>query len=498
MNKNKTFLLSIFFYSIFYICNVSLAKTINTYESIAYQITPNLNERMLSVHAKYYGNFKNLEVIDLPYKWGNASYIEHIKNIQILNPEAKISINKKYNNELAIRLPCQTNFIEISYEIHFLKNDSNFDIQYLIFTQNLIHIPGHALFAVPNNLALNNNLEISVLWHNIPGEWRVESSHGSGKSQSFNSNSFDLLHSVFIIGKFRKYEFLIKNKPIRLCLYGSFDFSDKTIIRDTKKIIQSQRDFFNDYSSDNYLVVVLEPINKNAKMALMGGVGLYNSITTYFSHGITEKQFKLLFAHEHMHNWIGGTIQNSEEELNYWWSEGFTDYYSRVLSAKCGALSVNEFITEIYNILYEYYNSPVINVKNTMIKNKFWNSYDVYRQVYLRGFVFALFLNCKIKNNTKNSSTDEILRYFYSNNENIKFSNRNFLKVLQNINIYTKEIEKDFNDAIIKGRTISLAGCMLCLPLDKTKDFQQNDFYYRIKQKLTEEEEKQLFDFFNL
>ena len=42
-------------------------------------------------------------------------------------------------------------------------------------------------------------------------------------------------------------------------------------------------------------------------------------------------------------------IQNNEDEiLNYWWSEGFTDYYSRVLSLRSGEISIEEFISEVY------------------------------------------------------------------------------------------------------------------------------------------------------
>ena len=54
-----------------------------------------------------------------------------------------------------------------------------------------------------------------------------------------------------------------------------------------------------------------------------------------------------LFAHEHFHSWTGGKIRNNEqEELNYWWTEGFTEYYSRVLALRSGGLSIEEFIND--------------------------------------------------------------------------------------------------------------------------------------------------------
>ena len=57
--------------------------------------------------------------------------------------------------------------------------------------------------------------------------------------------------------------------------------------------------------------------------------------------------YYMYFAHEHFHTWVGGKIRNDkQEELNYWWSEGFTDYYSRVLALRSGGLSIEKFIDE--------------------------------------------------------------------------------------------------------------------------------------------------------
>lgn len=298
----------------------------------------------------------------------------------------------------------------------------------------------------------------------------------------------------------------IKDKRLRLCLYGKFDFNDQEIIQNTKKIIQSQRDFFNDYNFDNYLITVIEtPVTvietpeKNEKLASMGGIALRNSFAAYLSKGITKTQFKILLAHEHLHNWIGGVIRNAQEELNYWWSEGFTDYYARVLSTRYRSLSLDEFIAEVNDILKEYYSSPVINANNAKIKKEFWNSYDVYRQAYLRGFVFAVSLNCKIKRYAPNSSIDEILRYFHKNHKIIHFSNQNFIKALKETNIYTKEIEKYFEAKIITGKTISLEDCVCHLPIDQIKNPQQrNGFFYRINPKLNSRQKEQIINFFEL
>lgn len=155
----------------------------------------------MSVNAKYYGNFKNSETIDLPYKWGDKNYLRQIKNITISDSNSKISFNKKYNYELNIKLPKQTNLIEINYEIHLEDKNIPFDIKGFVMFPSLIHIPGHAFLALPSNLKPENNLKISISWRDIPKNWQIESPFGSGGLQNFISNSFDLLYSVFIIGE---------------------------------------------------------------------------------------------------------------------------------------------------------------------------------------------------------------------------------------------------------------------------------------------------------
>ncbi|MGI4752765.1 MAG: hypothetical protein ACRYE8_03440 [Janthinobacterium lividum] len=102
-----------------------------------------------------------------------------------------------------------------------------------------------------------------------------------------------------------------------------------------------------------------------------------------------------------MHNWIGKKIRNTSD-LNYWWSEGFTDYYSRVLALRSGVITVEEFVEEFNQFFKDYYLSPVINEPNSKIEEDSWRNYAVSKLPYYRGFIFALYLNNLIKENSKN------------------------------------------------------------------------------------------------
>ena len=466
MKKNRLFLNIMHLYFIFFFLHDVLAETKNLYNAIRYRIRPDIHQKILYINAKYYGNFQNSEIIDLPYKWSDKDYSTQIKNIYVLaGARKKLYFNNNKYNQLTIGLPVKVNVIEINYEVHLPSTGNTFDLKNPIIYKDLIYTLGHAVFALPSDLEPTKKLNISVLWNTIPESRQILSSHGMGAKQNFYSNSLQLLNSVFTLGKTRNYKTVINNKYTYFSLYGSFDFKDREFVKNACKIIKSQRKFFNDYNFDNYLVTVIENPDGNEKLALMGGIALHNSFVVYLSKGINQTQYKLLFAHEHLHNWIGGTIRNSEEELNYWWSEGFTDYYARVLSTRHGVLSLDDFITEANDILKEYYASPVINASNEQIKKEFRNNYNIYRLAYLRGFVFAIGLNCKIKSAKKNLSSDDVLKYFQKEHKNINFSNKNFIEAIKNLNIYTSEINDYFNNSIIEGKIISLDDCLCHLPM---------------------------------
>ena len=57
-------------------------------------------------------------------------------------------------------------------------------------------------------------------------------------------------------------------------------------------------------------------------------------------------------------------------------------------------------------VLFNYYNSSAINIKNQDIKYSFWQNYDVNKIAYQRGYILAHNWNSKIKRNEKSDTTN--------------------------------------------------------------------------------------------
>lgn len=434
-----------------------------------YILTPVLEEKdpYLKVEMKFKGNNVGITLLEFPQMWAGVSYKEQIKNKIILDSSIKYQIDKKNSNNWILKYaPGQ--IITLSYEVHQKKEDPS-DIHEAIIRKDLVHATGYGLFALPNMEECKSNrpMDFSVNWNNAPENWLYASSYNNTSNINFKGSEGDLLHSIYTAGKSRHYDLPMKENSVLLSLYGDFNYSDQELVESLTNIIASQREFFKDYDFPYYLISIVEGDQPQS----IGGTGLNNNFSAYIPKDIDSRNVRVTLTHEHLHNWIGGKLKNNKEEkLNYWWSEGFTDYYTRVLGLRTKTISLEEFINECNELLSNYYLSPVHNAPNSRIKADFWKNYDVQKLPYNRGFTFAFSLNNKIKLHSNNKSSLDNLMYELisdAKKNKIKFSNKLFIKY---VNKYlANDLSKEFDKIIVKGGTIDLEPLKNALPLVKVK-----------------------------
>lgn len=321
----------------FLIISIILIPTLvlaNTYRQINYKITP-LNDRPVSaikVETEIIGDIDGEVILDLPYAWASASYYQQIKNVKLEYPIGKLKFRNQNSNE-AIFNTGKINTIRFSYEI-YQKSSNPLDVHETIIRQNLIHSPGWGLFATPGDLKREDIVEYNVKWSNVPKAWQAISDYGLGKNIKFKATPIGLYDAIYATGDLRIYKIVDKKNLVYLSLHGQFDLKDQEIAFYANKIIKAQRVFFHDNDFPYYLISLVE----GDQPRHMGGTGLTHSFTAYIPQGVDKQDYITLLAHEHLHNWIGKKIRNTSD-LNYWWSEGFTDYYSRVLALRSGVIA---------------------------------------------------------------------------------------------------------------------------------------------------------------
>jgi predicted metalloprotease with PDZ domain len=164
-----------------------------------------------------------------------------------------------------------------------------------------------------------------------------------------------------------------------------------------KKIINTQRDFFNDYDFPFYLITLIafDPFH-NQKIML--GTHVKNGFVMYLPDNIDPLLLsKQLFAHEHLHNWLGGKLKPPDDYLELtWFFEGFTDYLASITAFKADCIQLDEYIEDLNEAIKKIYTSPFSSINNPTLKLLFWQSPQVEIIPYIRGRLLALIWDYKI------------------------------------------------------------------------------------------------------
>ena len=192
------------------------------------------------------------------------------------------------------------------------------------------------------------------------------------------------------------------------------------------------------------------------------GSGLTNSFATTASNNdkLDPEGLIYLFNHELFHNWIGHTITNENEEQQYWFSEGFTEYYTikNIAKNEINGLDKDYYIKKLNEFINVLYTSPVKEAPNSEITyDNFWSSWDYSNLPYKRGALFAFYLDHKIH---KDSNGEKSLDNFMLSlkDDAVKNSQKiNHEYFLKKVNAFLKEdITPFFDTHIEKGKLYNL------------------------------------------
>lgn len=390
-----------------------------------YEVTPQLNENpSLEVNFSYqadaYGEIK------LEYYqefWGESSLYNCLDTVYT-DVESTINILPDSNRVLIQVEPEQV--VQISYRLiqdHSEKITNDYTYRPII-QPTYFHLFGHRLFLFPDNyFKEGEGKEVWIDWDIPDDQFIIHNSFGQTETQRLLLTKQELESSIFVGGDFKRFEKNINGNPIFFLTRGKWDkVKPDTAFSDLSNMIQIQRDFWRDHTDSLFTVTMIptsEVWTDTSQRTSLGGTGLTQSFASFASYheGVSNKMLIWLFAHELMHNWIGTKIQNEAEESQYWFSEGFTDYYAYKLRLKSGLSSLEDYIRDLNNrILKEHYTSPVNEEPNSKITTEtFWTNRDYEKLPYRRGLIYALWLDTHIKQQDPRRSLDDMMRQILAN-----------------------------------------------------------------------------------
>lgn len=426
---------------------------------LEYSIHPLMEDgkSALEVNLKLQGNENGVTEILLPSSWAGQDklYLE-ISELHCLSADVKIQDTDQPEVKKISHPPNE--LIQISYLVTSReKQDVEWYYRPLI-EQSYFFFFGHCFFIVPN-INEQTPIQISIDWQAFPVDWALANSFGKQqqKQELFLPLS-TFQHAVYIGGDFQVLQCDNEKAPIFIAIRGQWSFSNENLTHLVQTVIESQREFWNDFDFPYYLITVLPTGDDHH----MGGTGLVNAFSIFigdFSEENEEdwKWLAWLLSHEHFHTWNGIKMMSCAPEGSlFWFTEGFTEYYAVKLNYHNHLINLNDYLEHINTIMYDYYVSSVHNENNERIREDFWNNWDVQRLPYVRGFLFALQWDRKIQEISQGQyCLDDFMRALFKHTQENKLSfSQDDIQQVASLFLPFDVVEEDIKNYIVDGKTI--------------------------------------------
>lgn len=449
---------------LFILCLISCTTT-KQHNDIEYTISPKLSESTPVLEVNFNYDSDNKGLIALRYEnesWGDRDIFNCINNFEVV-PKPKVIEFQKDSSQISIITEPNTRH-SIRYEI---KQDYkglplNEKRYRPILDSNYFHILGMRLFMIPERIFSSDSsiAKIKIKYSPKNTKGLYHSSFGKSYNQTIDVVREDLYASFFIGGDFRKHTFTLENDTVYFLTRGNWkSFNDQDIFKLLKETITSQNKFWDDPRGGNFSVSLIPTYET---WYSVGGSGFSTAFISFASNNdkVTLNQMRWLYNHELLHKWIGRTILNENEVEQYWFSEGFTDYYSYKLQLKNDYLQIKEYV-DILNkeVMTPHHKDPVKNIPNSQLTfQEYWGNYAKYQKLpYRRGLLYAFLIDNQIKrasNNTK--SLDNLMQEFLElalKDKDFRLNQFVFLERLSKL-LNHPNVETEFEKYINKGELI--------------------------------------------
>ncbi len=145
-------------------------------------------------------------------------------------------------------------------------------------------------------------------------------------------------------------------------------------------------------SEPQWIVVTPNHAQRNFGGTLVRNAAMLHIPPTF---GPESDAFAFLIGHENLHQWIPGRFgAQGGEQLNavpnYWFSEGFTNYYTHRLLLASGVWTLERYAEAVTGVLRGYWKSPARNATAASIAPRFFSDRDAGQQMYQRGELLAM------------------------------------------------------------------------------------------------------------
>jgi predicted metalloprotease with PDZ domain len=356
----------------------------------------------LLVEIRLRGDADGETRLDLPDSYGDGKeYWRNLWDLQVKGatvaedgPAVRI-LRHKPGAPLVVRYRVRTAYPEVPQ-----SHDRN-PYRGPIIRPAWMSLLGNGVFATP---ADRENDPATFRWGKLPHGWRAVSDleHGAmGRPMTVH----DVGESITMGGQgLRVATRAIPGGSLRVAMPAASPMPLDALADDLAGVIAAQRSFWNDLNAP-YLVAQV-PLAAPDGHISMGGTGRGDDAFVLYAYPkATVAALKSMIAHEHMHSWIPMRTallpDGAQEPRDYWFSEGFTDFYMTRTLARGGLWSAQRALDEWNATLAAYDTSPVRTAPASQIVAGFWTRREVEKLPYQRGALLALKWDEEIRRKTQ-------------------------------------------------------------------------------------------------
>ncbi len=229
---------------------------------------------------------------------------------------------------------------------------------------------------------------VRVRWTGWPKAWRHASDLDHGE-MGRTLRSQELIDSVSIGGTALSiHEREIEGGRLRFAVLGEWDFRTSGFADELASIVSAQRRFWGDANGPFF--VSMTPIAAAGDWRSAGGAGRGDGFALFSTRNATGG-LRYLVAHEHTHSWVPARLGRMPpvEQMDYWFSEGFTDFYALRTLLHSGGWSLEAYVDKLNEELAAHDASPARNWSNSRLAEAFWTDKVAQRLPYRRGMLLA-------------------------------------------------------------------------------------------------------------
>lgn len=374
---------------------LAAAVTVSADSSVAYTMSPVLKDGALSalaIEMRFAGDSDGETKIELPNSWGGYEKLyQAIQDFTVTGEDASVAPVREPAVRMVRHKPGA--LLTVSYRVvQYWDGEpaANGGNEYRPVIQlGYFHVLGNAVFALPDR---DTQTPATFAMKALPAGWNFASDLEHATAHGLTLD--DLVESVSVGGDFR----IVKRGQLRVAIRGTWKFSDDGFVNLLQPIIASHYRFWSD-AEKPYLVTAI-PIKSAPENISVGGTGREDAFAFFATNNAENQVLNRLLAHEHLHTWIPrriGGISENDDAVDYWLSEGFTDFYTARLLVRAGIWSPAVYAEETNALLLAYGTSAVRTEPNSRIVKDFWNDPAVERLPYQRGQLLAMMWDAKLR-----------------------------------------------------------------------------------------------------